>query len=154
MFSAPLRDHGDVTDGTHYKDLETNLARYRSKEVLFLLIRDPRDLVVCLLFLCHRTEGRVPGFHFRFRPEGDLFSNGDPKDVTFYRSVDANRHVPEMLLPIGYDVCAAIPVASAPGLGIDRRAGVSTRSSAWPLTTAMAAARGRWKGPATLTARR
>ena len=91
--------HGDVTNGTHYKDLETNLARYRSKRVL-LVIRDPRDLVVACYFY-------ATGPKYAYRGSLSDFVRSDHhgirKIVTFYKIWLANRHVPEMFLPVRYD---------------------------------------------------
>jgi hypothetical protein len=89
----------DVTEGTHYKDLETNLARYQSKRVI-LLIRDPRDLVVSCYFYASGPKGAFQGSLSDFVRSDH---QGIRKIVSFYKIWHANRHVPEIFLPIRYD---------------------------------------------------
>jgi hypothetical protein len=93
--------HGDadVTERKHYKDLETNLARYQSKRVI-LLIRDPRDVVVACYFYASGPNGAYNGCISDF-VRSDHY--GIRKIVTFYNIWHANRHVPEAFLPIQYD---------------------------------------------------
>jgi hypothetical protein len=93
--------HGDadVTEDKHYQDLETNLARYQSKRVI-LLIRDPRDVVVSCYFHASGTKGTYNGSISNFVRSDH---RGIRKIVTFYKIWHANRHVPEVFLPIRYE---------------------------------------------------
>ena len=93
--------HGDagLTEGRHYRDLETNLARYNAKKVL-LMIRDPRDIVVSCYFNETRRKSAYNGSISDFI-RSDHY--GIRKIVTFYNIWHANRHIPEVLLPIRYE---------------------------------------------------
>jgi hypothetical protein len=95
----------EVTEDKHYKDLQTNLARYHSKRII-LLIRDPRDLVVSCYLYATGPKGTYRGSLSDFVRSDH---HGIRRIVTFYRIWHANRHVPEMLLPIGYDVLRSDP---------------------------------------------
>jgi hypothetical protein len=102
-----LCTHGDanVTEDKHYKDLETNLAQYKSKRVI-LLIRDPRDVVVSCYLHASGSKGRYNGSISDFVRSDH---HGIRKIVTFYKIWHTNRHVPEVFLPIRYDDLATDP---------------------------------------------
>lgn len=99
--------HGDadIAQGRHYKDLETNLARYESKKVI-LLIRDPRDVVVSCYF---HARGRTDGYKGSISDFVRSDHHGIRKIVAFYNIWQANRHVPEVFLPTRYDDLHADP---------------------------------------------
>jgi hypothetical protein len=89
----------DLLESTHYQDLDADLSRYRFKRVI-LLIRDPRDLVVSCYFCVSRPKGAYQGSLSDFVRSDH---HGIRKIVTFYKIWHANRHVPEMFLPIRYE---------------------------------------------------
>jgi hypothetical protein len=102
-----LCTHGDAdfVQAKPYSDLETNLTPYQSKRVI-LLVRSPRDVVVSCYGHAVGPTGAYKGSMSDFIRSD---RHGIRKIVTFYNIWYANRHVPEVFLPIRYDALHTQP---------------------------------------------